>query len=136
MVFPANQPPRIQSQWRWPFLHAWITLQFRHFVFHGPVRLLLAAPRGVQVEELDRREGVGRRTNQDAVIAFEPGLAYTSRRAETFLAYWRGANPLFDDYFTGRGKLLSQQVIGKPQRAGVRKLWSSLTGVVGKLLGL
>jgi len=135
MIYPQDQPPQIRSHWRWLFLHAWITLQFRHFVFHGPVKLLLAAPRGVQVEELDRREGVGRRTNQDAIIGFEPGMAYTSRRAETFLAYWRGVNPLFDDYFSGRGKLLSQQVIGIPQRAGVRKLWSSLTSVVGKLLG-
>ena len=106
----------IRKHWRLLTLQAWATGQFRYFEFVGPCKLLLAGSRGVRVEMLQGEPGhavPGRRVNQDATIGFTPGLAYRPVRAETFWAYFRGQNPLFDDLFEGRGVVLCQQTSAK-----------------------
>ena len=50
VVKPAGQPTHITRHWRLGSLHAWITLQLRYLVFHGPCRLLLKGCRGVRAE--------------------------------------------------------------------------------------
>jgi hypothetical protein len=77
-----------------------------------------------------------RRTNQDATIGFTPGLAYRPVRAETFWAYFRGMNPLFDDLFEGVGVFLCQETSARGEQAEVRKFWASLRGGLLRIFGL
>ena len=122
-----------RARWRVGSLHAWITLQFRYFEVRGPVRLLLWGARGVRCETVEG--GRARRTNADSTIGFTPGLAYHSIRAETFWAYYRGANPLFDDRFSGDGIFLCQEISLSP-KSGARRFWSAIWDGLLKVFGL
>lgn len=93
----ADRPLRITRHWRLLSLHAWLTLQLRYLIFHGPVDLLVKGCRGVRVE----RVGAGRSINQAATLGFSANVAYATRRCETFGAYLMGKDELFNDYFTG-----------------------------------
>lgn len=130
----------IRRHWRLGTLAAWATGQFRHFEFAGPCRLVLAGSRGVRVETLAGAGGDGRvsarRLNQDATIGFTPGLAYRPVRAETFWAYFRGQNPLFDDLFEGRGVFLAQQTSAPGEAAEQRRLMAGLRDGLLRIFGL
>jgi hypothetical protein len=130
---------RIRRHWRLFTMQSWVTGQFRYFEFVGPCRLLVAGSRGVRAEVLTPSPGnvaPARRTNQDATIGFTPGLAYRPVRAETFWAYFRGQNPLFDDLFEGEGVFLCQETSAKGPQEQVRKFWSGLRGGVLRIFGL
>jgi hypothetical protein len=43
----------------------------------------------------------GRLVNQAATLGFSADALYSVRRCETFVAYWRGADELFNDQFSG-----------------------------------
>lgn len=129
----------IRRHWRLFTMQSWVTGQFRYFEFVGPCRLLVAGSRGVRAEVLTPSPGnpvPARRTNQDATIGFTPGLAYRPVRAETFWAYFRGMNPLFDDLFEGEGIFLCQETSAKGPQEQVRKFWAGLWGGVMRLFGL
>ncbi len=130
---------RIRRHWRLFKMQSWVTGQFRYFEFVGPCRLLVAGSRGVRAEILEPSPGnpsPARRTNQDATIGFTPGLAYRPVRAETFWAYFRGMNPLFDDLFEGEGMFLCQETSAKGPQEQVRKFWAGLWGAVLRVFGL
>ena len=91
-----ERPVRLRSRWRFG-LGAWITLQFRFLVFHGPGRLIVSGCRGVRQEVA----GQGRSVDQAATIGFSANLDYVPRRSPTFGAYLLGVNGLFDDGFEG-----------------------------------
>lgn len=111
-----NQPLRITGHWRLGSLHAWLTLQLRYLVFHGPVTLIVKGCRGVRLEPAEP----GRSINQAAMIGFSANLGYSSRRSETFFGYWRGKQPLFNDSFSGTsGKFLYQEMPHAGGRSGV-----------------
>lgn len=133
MIFQPDDPPRIVSRWVFNRLHAWVNLRFRYLIIHGPVRLLFAAQRGVQMESVT--PGAQRRINSRLTIAYGPQLAYSPRRAETFLAYFRGANPLFDDHFSGAGVIFNQQVAGM-RGNGPATFWESFFAAIRKVFGL
>ncbi|MBA3850737.1 MAG: hypothetical protein C0502_12205, partial [Opitutus sp.] len=129
----------IRKHWRLFSLQSWATGQFRYFEFVGPCTLLVAGSRGVRAEVLATEAGApvqARRANQDATIGFTPGLAYRPVRAETFWAYFRGQNPLFDDLFEGRGVFLCQQTSAKGEAAGQRQAMSSIWGGLLRIFGL
>jgi hypothetical protein len=129
----------IRRHWRLFTLQSWVTGQFRYFEFVGPCRLLLAGSRGVRAEVLAAAPDhpmPARRTNQDATIGFTPGLAYRPVRAETFWAYFRGMNPLFDDLFEGIGVFLCQETSAQGEQAEVREFWASLRSGVLRIFGL
>lgn len=92
-----DNPVHISSAWRFNNLHAWLTLQFRYLIFHGPVQLIVKGCRGVRVEG----PGTGRSINQAATLGFAAHLNYATLRCETFGAYLMGRDSLFNDYFTG-----------------------------------
>lgn len=96
VVQPRNRPIRITSHWRLGSLNAWLTLQLRYLVFHGPARLIIEGCRGVRIE----RSGSGRSINQAATIGFSANLAYSVTRCETFGAYLMGKQELFNDKFS------------------------------------
>lgn len=134
LVYPKDSPPRITSVWIFNRLHAWLNLRFRYLLIEGPVKLVLAANRGIQFESVETAT-TGRRVNSTFSVAFSPMLAYSPARAETFWAYFRGANPLFDDFFSGTGFVIQQQVGGS--RGGfTARFWESLFGAVRKIFGL
>lgn len=130
----------IRRHWRLFSLPAWATGRFRYFEFVGPCRLVLAASRGVRVETLGGERGspapAARRVNQDATIGFTPGLDYRPVRAETFWAYFRGQNPLFDDQFAGRGVFLVQQNSSPGEAAAERRALARLRDGVLRIFGL
>ncbi len=128
----------IRRHWRLFALQSWATGQFRYFEFAGPCRLLLAGSRGVRAEVLgaDGAASTARRVNQDATIGFTPGLAYRPVRAETFWAYFRGQNPLFDDRFEGRGVFLAQQTSATGEAAEQRRFVAGLRDGLLRIFGL
>lgn len=130
---------RIRRHWRLFTMQSWVTGQFRYFEFVGPCRLLVSGSRGVRAEVLSADAGnasPARRANQDATIGFTPGLAYRPVRAETFWAYFRGMNPLFDDLFEGEGVFLCQETSAKGPQEETRKFWAGLRGGVLRIFGL
>jgi uncharacterized protein (AIM24 family) len=99
VVKPAGSPLRISRHWRLGSLHAWLTLQLRYLVFHGPCRLVLKGCRGVRAERPD--PGQPRLINQSATLGFSANLDYQTTRCETFVSYLRGQEGLFNDLFGG-----------------------------------
>src|SRR5688500_15474324 len=99
VVKPAGHPMRISRHWRLGSLHAWITLQLRYLVFHGPCRLLLKGCRGVRAEA--PLPDQPRLINQAATLGFSANLDYRTIRCETFVPYLRGQEELFNDLFAG-----------------------------------
>ncbi|MDD2763890.1 MAG: hypothetical protein PHE83_07970 [Opitutaceae bacterium] len=139
VVKPRARRLVIRRHWRLFTWQSWITLQFRYFEFCGPCRLIVAGSRGVRAEVLADRVGQtapARRTNQDATIGFTPNLRYRPVRAETFWAYYRGMNPLFDDLFEGPGLFLCQEVSKKGETSRARQFWAGVRSGVLKVFGL
>ena len=99
IVQARNCPVRIERKWRIAHLKAWMTLQFRYIVFHGPVKLVVKGCRGVRVEPAKS----GRTVNQATTLGFSANLAYSVSRNETFLSYYSGERELFNDAWTGEG---------------------------------
>lgn len=95
----AGEPIKIERCWRIASLHAWLTMQLRFLVFHGPCELILKGCRGVRFEtpEPDRP----RMINQASTIGFSANLEYRNSRCETFISYLRGKEDLFNDLFSG-----------------------------------
>ncbi len=139
VTFRGKNPPKIQTRWRIFALQSWMTLQFRFFLIEGECRLIFAAGRGLKPERVRAGANSGKRVNQDMTVAFQPGLSYGSRRAETaFAGYISGQNPLFDDFFSGEGTVAVQQILSEQDRkAGKQEgIWHSLLSGIGKLFGL
>ncbi|RPF71257.1 hypothetical protein [Aurantiacibacter spongiae] len=121
VVQPVDRPLQIRSRWRLFSLHAWLTLQFRYLVFHGPVALIVKGGRGVRVEQAK----AGRVFGQDQLIGFSAHTAYSIGRNETFQPYLFGREPLFrdrvvDDGAAADGILVIEEAPMAGQRQGVR----------------
>lgn len=124
-----DKPVQITSHWRLFSLHAWLTLQLRYLVFHGPVTLIVKGCRGVRVEPAE----AGRRINQAATMGFTANLGYASRRCETFFGYLWGKQPLLHDSFSGAaGHCVYQEMPRAGGRPGVTG--RGLEGVTDALL--
>lgn len=109
----GDRPLRIESVWRLGHLSAWLTLQLRFLVFHGPCALVVKGARGVALEPAPG----GRRIAGAATMGWSAGLAYSVRRSETFFAYLTGKQSLFNDSFEGAdGRIVYEQL----PRAGAR----------------
>ncbi|MDE0769127.1 MAG: hypothetical protein OSB19_12135 [Opitutaceae bacterium] len=135
LVSTNGSPVIIRRRWSFVRAQAWMTLQFRYFEFVGPCRLVVAGIRGVRMERLDPEQIAGRRTNQNSTIGFTPDLDFGAVRAETFWAYFRGFNPLFDDVFRGKGTFFCQE-ISKGQESGPARFWASIRDAALKVLGV
>jgi len=129
----------LRRHWRVFSLQSWATGQFRYFEFVGPSKVLIAGSRGVRAEILLAAPGEpapARRANQDATLGFTPGLAWRPVRAETFWAYFRGQNALFDDRFEGRGVFLCQQTSAQGEAAAQRGLVAGMRDGLLRVFGL
>lgn len=114
VVQARGEPPRITPHWRLFSLHAWLTLQLRYLVFHGPVTLVIKGCRGVRVEEAE----AGRSLSAAATIGFSANLRYASRRCETLFAYLSGRQPLLNDSFAGGSGYYIYQEMPYRRRGG------------------
>lgn len=129
VVQPVGTPIRIDSHWRLFSLSAWLTLQLRFLVFHGPGRIVVMGGRGIRVERAVR----GRVFGQDQLVGFSADLAYSVARTETFWPYLLGREPLFKDRVQeGSGILIVEEApLSARQGRGVSR---GLEGAVDALL--
>jgi hypothetical protein len=130
-----DQPMRISSHWRLGSLHAWLTLQLRFLVLHGPVRLIVKGCRGVRVEPA----GSGRSMHQAATLGFNAGLAYSAVRCETFWPYFRGKSELYEDLFAGDGCYVVEEMPhgGRPPGfLGMGRGWEGIADAFMKVFGI
>jgi hypothetical protein len=134
VVQRVGRPVRITSHWRLGSLHAWLTLQLRYLMFHGPARLVIKGGRGVRVERAER----GRVFGQDQLIGFSAELAYSVTRNETFWPYFVGREPLLRDKVeAGDGILVIEEApIAGRDRASPRRGLEGAADVLLKAVGL
>lgn len=130
---PAGQAMRITSHWRLFSLNAWLTLQLRYLVFHGPARLIVKGGRGVRIEGARS----GRIFGQDQLVGFSADLAYSVTRNETFAPYLLGREPLFKDKVeTGGGVLVIEEAPLAGRRSGSRGALEGALDAFLKVFGI
>ena len=134
VVQDRSNPLRITRHWRLGSLHAWLTLQLRFLVFHGPGQLILKGCRGIRIESA----GTGRLINQAATLGFSANLDYANTRCETFVSYWTGKEDLFNDLFTGgSGVYVYEEVPDLKRTTGITgRGLEGLTDAVLKVFGV
>ena len=134
VIHRSERPLRMARYWRLFSLHAWLTLQLRYLVFHGPVTLIVKGCRGVRVDAVDH----GRVISQAATLGFSTSTAYSTSRCQTFLPYLTGRAPLLNDRFDGEvGFCVYEEALPADSRKGVfgRGL-EGLTDSVLKVFGV
>lgn len=131
VVKRLDSPVRITRHWRVSSLHAWLTLQLRFLVFHGPCDLILKGCRGVRAESPNPESP--RIINQVSTIGFSANLDYHNTRCETFISYLRGKEDLFNDLFGGeRGIFVYEEMPAGGRKTGLTG--RGLEGVVDAVL--
>ena len=131
VVTRTGSTVRITSKWRHSSPHAWLTLQLRYLVFHGPCKLILKGCRGVRVES--PAPGGDRLINQAATLGFSANLLYKNTRCETFVSYFRGQEDLFNDLFSGGpGVFVYEEMPALGRKTGITG--RGLEGVVDAFL--
>ena len=126
---PRGTPLRITSHWRLGSLHAWLTLQLRYLVFHGPARLVIRGGRGIRVEPVRP----GRVFGPGQLVGFSADVGYSVTRTETFWPYVLGLQPLLKDRVEGGCGVLILEEAPMARAAGGRPRWG-LEGAAEALL--
>ncbi|NOT65173.1 MAG: hypothetical protein HOP06_03915 [Methylotenera sp.] len=134
VLYSKNRPIHITRHWRIFSLHAWLTLQLRYLVFHGPAKIIIKGCRGVRVE----KAGTGRRISQAATIGFSANLQYSTTRCETFFPYFTAKQELLNDGFSGEsGFYIYEEMPNFGGAAGVTgRGLQGLTDAVLKIFGM
>lgn len=130
---PIGHRLRITRHWRLGSLNAWLTLQLRYLVFHGPARLVLKGGRGVRVEAAEQ----GRVFGQDQLVGFSANLAYAVTRTETFWPYFLGREQLLKDrVMPGDGVLIIEEAPLTARRGKVRRGLEGMIDAGMKVFGM
>lgn len=130
---PVGRPLRIRGTWRLTTLAAWLTMQLRFLVFHGPAKLIVKGGRGVRVEPAEQ----GRVFGQDQLVGFSTDLAYSVTRTETFAPYLFGRESLLKDQVAeGGGVLIVEEAPGAGRKRGVRHGLEGLMDAGLKVFGI
>jgi len=133
VIQDRRNPMRITRHWRLGSLQAWLTLQLRFLVFHGPGRLVMKGCRGIRIESA----GTGRLINQAATLGFSANLDYANTRCETFVSYWAGKEDLFNDLFTGAsGVYVYEEMPDLKRTGGIGRHLEGFTDAVLKIFGV
>lgn len=133
LVQPIRDPLRITSHWRFGSLNAWLTLQLRYLVFHGPVRLVLKGGRGVRVQAAEQNQILG----QEQLVGFSTDLAYSVTRTEFFWLYFLGREQLLKDrVLAGKGVLIVEEAPGTVREGNVRRGLEGMVDAGMKAFGL
>lgn len=129
LICERNAPLTIERHWRLASLHAWLTMQLRYFVIHGPVTLIVQGTRGVRVAPASGAHSV----RQSATLGFSAGVAYSTVRSAPFLPYLRGQTDLFYDRFAGgEGIYIYDETPESGRRSG--RLGRGVEGLVDAVL--
>lgn len=134
VVQRRDSPLKITKHWRLMTLQAWLTLQLRYVVFHGPVTLIIKGCRGVRIEAAERERAI----EQSATIGFSAHLNYGTTRTETFRPYLFGDSELLLDRFSGsNGIYIYEQMPTSSEPGGLtgRRTGSALDALM-KVVGL
>ena len=134
VVKKRNAPLQITRHWRLFSLQAWLTLQLRYVVFHGPATLILKGCRGVRIEGADGERAI----DQNATMGFSAHLNYGTARTETFRPYLFGDSELLLDRFTGQnGIYIYEEMPTSSEPGGVtgRRIGGALDALM-KVVGL
>ncbi len=115
VIQTRDEQLRVTRHWRFGKLGAWLTLQFRYIVFHGPAKLIVKGCRGVRVEPAIS----GRTVNQAATLGFSANLDYSVARNETFWSYYFGERELFNDSWHGDGCCVHAETPNPGDRSGL-----------------
>jgi hypothetical protein len=116
VIHKRKLPIRITSHWRLWSLQAWLTMQLRYLVFHGPATIIVKGCRGVRVESAT----AGRAVEQVSTIGFSANLDYSTSRTETVMAYLTGKKGLLRDRFSGNaGFFIYEEMPDPTKRSGV-----------------
>jgi uncharacterized protein (AIM24 family) len=130
---PIRRRLRITCHWRLGSLNAWLTLQLRYLVLHGPARLVLKGGRGVRVEAAEQ----GRVFGQDQLVGFSSDLAYSVTRTETFWPYFLGREQLLRDrIMAGEGVLIVEEAPLTARRGQVRQGLEGMIDAGMKVFGM
>lgn len=130
---PIHRRLRVTTQWRLGSLNAWLTMQLRYVIFHGPARLVIKGGRGVRVEHAEQ----GRIFGQDQLVGFSADLAYSVTRTETFWPYFFGREQLLKDRVeAGSGVLIIEEAPLSVQRGEVRRGIEGLVDASMKAFGI
>jgi len=134
VIYHPARPLRISRHWRLGSLHAWLTLQLRYLVFHGPVTLIVQGNRGVRVEPA----GHGRVLRQNATLGFSADVQYSTIRCDTFFPFYRGKTPLLQDAFCGASGtyIYDETPIGSGQHGSRGKGLEGAFDTVLKVFGI
>jgi hypothetical protein len=132
VIQDPRHPIRITRHWRLASLHAWLTLQLRFLVFHGPGQLVIKGCRGIRIESA----GTGRLINQSATLGFSANLDYANTRCETFVSYWAGKEDLFNDLFSGSGVYVYEEMPDLKRTTGVGRHLEGFTDALLKIFGV
>jgi hypothetical protein len=133
VIQDRRHPIRITRHWRLGSLHAWLTLQLRFLVFHGPGQLVMKGCRGIRIESA----GTGRLINQAATLGFSANLDYANTRCETFVSYWAGKEDLFNDLFTGgSGVYVYEEMPDLKRTGGIGRRLEGFTDAILKIFGV
>lgn len=134
VVQPIDRPLRLSSHWRIRSLNAWLTMQLRYIVFHGPCRLVIKGGRGVRAERAER----GRIFGQAQLVGFSADLDYSVTRTETFWPYFLGHEQLFKDKVeAGEGVLIIEEApMAGRKSASARRGLEDVFEVVTKAVGI
>jgi hypothetical protein len=138
LVHPADQRVVIRRRWQFFRWQSWVRFQFRFFEFVGPCRLTVAATPGFRTEWLSDREGNSpvRRMPDGATVGFTPDLDCKPARSESFWNYFRGRHGLFDDLFSGDGRLLILKSSSPVKSLHRKSLWRRTRANAGRILGM
>ena len=133
VIQDRRRPIRITRHWRLGTLQAWLTLQLRFLVFHGPGQLVIKGCRGIRIESA----GTGRLINQSATLGFSANLDYANTRCETFVSYWAGKEDLFNDLFTGGpGVYVYEEMPDLKRSGGIGHRLEGFTDALLKIFGV
>lgn len=133
VIQPIGRPLRITSHWRIFSLSAWLTMQLRYLVFHGPAELVVTGGRGVRAEDAK----AGRIFGQDQLVGFSADLAYSVTRTETFWPYFLGREPLLKDrVLAGEGLLIIEEAPQSSRHGKPRRGFEAVVDAILKIFGL
>jgi hypothetical protein len=118
VITAKGMPVKITRHWRFNSAHAWLTLQLRYLVFHGPCRLILKGCNGIRMEMPDASQPS--LISQAKTIGFSANLDYKTVRTAVFFPYLQGKADLFNDMFIGEeGSFVYEVLPNAGRRAGV-----------------
>jgi hypothetical protein len=133
VIHPRNKLVSLSSHWRLGSLQAWLSMQLRYLVFHGPVDIIIKGSRGVRVENAAH----GRMIDQGSTIGFSANLDYGVCRTETFMAYLTGEKELLRDRFSGAsGFYIYEEMPNGGRKPGVKRGIEGLMDSILKVFGI